>query len=251
MARTRVWATEEAGYTDATLATSIDNKGTEARVDIREVVNQLIGVAEATALADPAVNQTTHTINALATAAAATAPLATTATLKRLYSAFSFTWDNTYLYDPTLGSVQNTGANAAGTRVPDQTVANGYVLASGLNAGNAIPLKGHRDLGLPVGVTLTEITATFWRVNAADQITVKLFGTVLSTGVCTELGSVLSTGTTTGSIQTAAMSLVDVTTLNTTAYHLSVTSSTGAHTTGPRFYGLTLDYTSPSANARF
>ena len=42
MARTRVWGTEESSYTDATLATSIDNKGTELRVDVREVVNRAL-----------------------------------------------------------------------------------------------------------------------------------------------------------------------------------------------------------------
>lgn len=250
MARTRNYATEEANYTDATLATSIDNKGTELRVDVREVVNQLIGVAESTALADPVVNQTNGTLNFAATVAVAAQPLTQTQTYQRNYSAFGFTYHPTYRYDPTLGTAeQSTGpANSS----PDTTVANGYVQSRDPLSGGTSPVsfRGFRDLELPSGVTVTEITGYFQRVNTNDQITLTCYRQDMSTGAVTSLGTVTSTGTTTGSIQSIAMSLADFTTSNSYGYYLTIASTGGGSSSGVRFFFVKLDYTSPNANAR-
>jgi hypothetical protein len=236
MARTRVWATEEAGYTDATLATSIDNKGTDLRVDVREVVNQLIGAAEGTALADPVVNPTLV--------------FAQQQTFQRNYSALGFEWNASHRYDPTAGA-QTVTTPALSS--PQYVAASGYIQATDATGLGSTPLAlaGFRDLDLPVGITLTELTTTFWRINTTDQVELKLYSTALSTGTTTLLGTATSSGTTTGSILTQAMALADHTTLAANWYFMTITSSSGATTNGVRFYGVRADYTSPTANIRF
>lgn len=241
MARTRNYATEEANYTDTTLATSIDNKGTELRVDVREVVNQLIGVAESTALADPVVNQTNGTLNFAATVAVATQPLTQTQTYVRMYHPYGFTYIPTVAYNPTLGAV------SMATVGPDFQFNTGYAGSLDLDAsGTAEAMYLFRDLDLPAGVTLTELTLYFHRTSSSSQFTFYLYRFDPTTGTATQLGTATTSGSTTGSWLSQAMSLADVTTSTSYAYYLWVQSGAGTC----RFGGVKLDYTSPSANVR-
>lgn len=246
MARTRNYATEEANYTDATLATSIDNKGTELRVDVREVVNQLIGVAESTALADPVVNQTNGTLNFAATVAVAAQPLTQTQTYVRMYHPYGFTPVPTAAYNPTLGAV------TLATIGPTVAFNTGYAESTDLDGnGTAEAMSLFRDLDLPAGVTLTELTLYFHRVagSGAAQFTFYLYRFDPTTGTATQLGTATTSGSTTGSWLTQAMSLADVTTSTSYAYYLWVSSSGGLGG-GARFGGMKADYTSPNANVR-
>lgn len=244
MARTRVWATEESSYTDSTLATSIDNKGTELRQDTREIINQLLGVAEGTALADPVVNQTTSTIAVVANAYPLTQPV----TLNRYLSHAAFRKTPTALYY-TGGGAGNNVAQYLAEEATNSRYVN-YNDASGGGTSTTAILDA--DVNIPLGATVTGCVASFYRVNAAEQITVSLESQSASTfGTFSQIAAATSAGATTGSIQTLSLGTLTTTLATDTFYLWRVTLTGAAGLAGPRFFGLKLTYTSPTANTRF
>ena len=248
MARTRNWATEEAGYTDSTLASSIDDKGTDLREDVREVVNQLLGVAESTALADPVVT------NPSGGTLAAVYPLGVEQTYTIAVPWSSFWWRYSLrltaggaidrVFDVVLNK-SNIGLSSADStylQVEDP---------SSSNLSQTGQVQGVYGLVLPVGVTITGFSFQFYRTNATDQVTVALLSSSTTTeGSPTTESTVTSTGSTTGSIVSATPGTISVTTVADKFYRLDVQIVGAAATTQHRLYGATVTYTSPTANTR-
>lgn len=249
MARTRVWATEEAGYTDSTAAASIDDKGTDLRVDVRQVVNQLLGVAESTALADPVVTiPTGGTLAALY-------PLGVEQTYTLAIHWSSFWWrystlpagatvnrlfDNSQLRS-NIG-VPTTTWDSTSLTIKDPT-------SSSLAQTNQV--QGVYGLVLPVGATIIGVTFQYVRTNAADQIILSLLSNSATTaGASTSIATVTTTGSTTGTMQTATLGTLAATTVADTFYRLDVQVVGGAANTQHLLYGAQVTYTSPSANVR-
>jgi len=248
MARTRVWATEEASYTDATLATSIDNKGTDLRADVREVVNQLIGVSEGTALADPVVATGGATL-------ADVYALRATQTYKLCVPWQSFHWgfeflnanaavtQRMFLKGGTNDTNLQIGADSAYLQVLDPT---------GLGAAQTIKVAGSYGLLLPVGASVTALSAEFYRNAGGEQVTVALVSHSATTaGGSTTVATATSTGSTTGSLQSVAIaSGLPLVLATDTFYRIELSITGSANNTQQRLYGVRVTYTSPNANVR-
>lgn len=248
MARTRVWATEESSYTDATLQRDIDNKGTNLRVDVREVVNQLLGVAEGTALADPVVALGGGTLAALY-------PLGVTQTYTITIPWTHFLW-NMGLRDTEGGSAYTQGIFTLGVGGGTSTLAIGADPAYGnlqdaTNTNTSTTATGYASLILPGGVTITNVTGYYYRNQSADAVTISLLSHVLASaaGSTTE-ATIASSGTTTGSMQTATTGTIGVLTSNTKWYQIKAALVGGNANNQIRFYGVSVTYTSPTANNR-
>ena len=245
MARTRVWATEEAGYTDATLASSIDDKGTDLRVDVREVVNQLLGVAESTALADPVVALGGGTLAALY-------PLGVvqTYTVAIPWSAFFWAYQIKGTGGGALDQIFFAGQETNIVFGSDK----GYldvVSATGGSIAQTGLVEGVYGIVLPVGVTITGASFEFMRNNAAEQVTLALLSNSATTvGASSSVASVTSTGSTTATMQSVSLGTLAETTAADTFYRLSVTITGAAANTQQRLYGARITYTSPTANVR-
>ena len=248
MARTRTWATEEGSYTDATLATSIDNTGTDLRVDVREVVNQLMGVSESTALADPVVPVGSATL-------AQVYELRATQTYKLCVPWQSFHW--AYEFLNANAAVTQRLFLSGGTQDSNLRIGTdpGYLQVldpTGLGASQSIKVAGSYGLMLPVGVTITALSAEFYRNASGEQVTVALSSHSATTaGGSTTIATATSTGSTTGSLQSVAIASGLPATLATDIFYridLSITGS--ANNTQQRLYGVRVTYTSPNANVR-
>lgn len=250
MARTRVWATEEGNYTDATLASSIDDKGTSLRQDVREVVNQLIGASEATALADPVVTSGGATLTNLYT-------LYSTRTYTLCIPWQSFHWAYEFL-NVNAASLQQLFITGATTGV-DSNLAEGsdqgFVQVKDATGGTIAQtnnVRGTYGLVLPVGAIITGLSAEFYRNNAAEQVTVGLLSHSATTaGGSTTIATATSTGSTTGAMASVAIaSGLPATLAADIFYRLQLTITGATATTQQRIYGVRITYTSANANVR-
>lgn len=251
MARTRVWATEEAGYTDSTAAASIDDKGTDLRVDVREVVNQLLGVAESTALADPVV-----AIPA-GVALADLYPLADEQTYTLCIPWQSFHWAYEFLNGNSaiLQQLFITGATSPVDSNLAEGADQGYVQvrdAASSSIAQTNNIRGTYGLVLPVGAVVTGLSAEFYRNNAAEQVTVGLLShSATSAAGSTTIATATSTGSTTASMQSVAIaSGLPATIAANIFYRVQLTITGAAANTQQRIYGVRLTYTSANANIR-
>lgn len=247
MARTRNWATEEAGFTDATMASSIDDKGTALRQDTREVINQLLGVAEGTALADPVVATDGVTLATLY-------PLGKVQTFVVAIPWSAFWWRHSIratgggsldrLFDVAQdkSNIGLSGGDGGYLQVEDPTASN--LAQTGL-------VQGVYGLVVPVGITFTGLSFEFYRTNAAEQVTLTLLSNSATTaGASTTIATATSTGSTTGSMQSVNLGTLSTTTVADTFYRIEITITGAAANTQQRLYGGRLTYTSPSANVR-
>jgi hypothetical protein len=224
MARTRAW--DESKPTGALQVRQMDNENRDTKIDIREIFNQLMGVPEATPLADPVI-----------------APLSTHATfrseLDTLNSQFTNLQRQFALPYFVAGHIVTTGSPALNAT---------YVTVPAA-AGNS--WNGYMHVNLPTGTILNTISIFGRCVNISVQssvINIAIYNT-------TNMGVVYSGSVTMPANPTDTViesTAINRTILSTDMVVLNpVISSTGAAGDAPRFYYALVKYTSPNVGTRY
>jgi hypothetical protein len=219
MARTYTWS--DSVPLGSVSSGSIDDEIRKLRVEIRELLNQLMGVAEGTALADPIIAATKDN-DSLDTRIAA--------------------FETTQTYTKTIAGVcakvyTTTSAPAVLFGSPPALV------ISETDHGSASFVIF--ELDLPVGVTITTVTA-YVAFSGAGNIAATFRNSAVSGatfGNTTIDSTTLSGGAT-------VWNLTDTTTVAGRDYYIMFDLNPVGGTEVITVYGITVTYTSPTANVR-
>ena len=216
MARTYTWDNTKPVGTEQ--PSRIDNWIRQTKLELQEMINQMIGVAEATALADPII-ASDRTFNTLYTTAS------------------NAGGQNLVAYFPWYG----TRIGEAGTIAPTQQ----SYLISGASAtgGLLIPIV------LPVGITVTQVGIR-WFYNSTNHLATGTFR--IATG-----SSVISSTTASPVAASASAQWIDSATVAFTtaadqflSVEISLNNNNLDTATTLGLYGLRIEYTSPNVSKR-
>lgn len=239
MAYTNSW--DESLPLGSAAANTVDDVLRQEKLDLRERINSLMGVAIGTAFSDPIIAPPNDMasmraeITALEGGTPGDNPLWDTQTFTLLIH-----WSKGFWHGQYLDIVDSFAGSPSSFPLGDQFASyTGNTISSNSNQN----IYGHIDLGLPTGVTITAIDS-IW--NSSGTLTpVQDFKSVSTSGsaatVSSSSGALTAAGYQTKNIFTGTQLLAA-----NTFYWVEVTAST----TGAAFAGLKVTYTSPNANVR-
>lgn len=223
-------------------ANTIDDLMRQSKLDLRERINSLIGVAIGTALADPVVAAGTDLTSLKSVNDTQTTNITT---LQGLTGSQTLS-----LWMPwNYGFAESPVVSVGGQGVSNYDTNSGLYIRPILDGNQPLCTVLSVPIVLPVGVTITGVIGYFERPTQPGPTATLTLHSLSNTGGRSSIASQVGTTGTTGTFN-VSLGTLSTTTLVDTGYFVRITFGMVSATNEPRYFGLKLLYTSPDTTKR-